>query len=206
MRARVAMVGLLAAVVCTCLRAADAVPSEMEVRAAEAAARKAETELAEARAANRLLVRRETALRTTAELMDGTRATPPTLQIEEKEVVRLATEPVTLDNRADGKRAIWSQWLKLTGNRRYRVYVKLAIAEISGTQNFKFGMMVPRVGQSTDWPAAAVGGLPFAEKELHVDYFMPEGASNLFVLGFETGKGRATFRDVRVCELTEVLK
>jgi len=180
-------------------------PAEAEVRAAEAEAKGLQQHLNEARLVNRKIEKRCKAYGLTADLIAGRRDTPPNVQLVEDTVVRLGEEPVTLDNRADGKRLIWQKWVALKGGRRYRVRARIGISEITGTQNFKFGMMVTRPGQEPFWPDAFVGGSPFAEKEVCFDYFCPEGGGNLFVIGFETGKGVAVFRDVRFNEVSEKL-
>lgn len=187
--------------------AAFAAPTEMEVRSLEQSAREAQVKLANLQKENRLLAEREKALCFTADLISGRRNAPPKRQIVEKEVLRFCEEPVTLDNRTTGKKMVYQKWLQpLKCGVRYRVHAKLEIKEIRGTGNFKFGMMVPRPGQEPDWPTADVGGQPLAERDVAFDYFLPEGGSNLFLIGFETGKGLAVFHDVRFCELTEELK
>lgn len=188
------------------VRAPDLPPTEDAVRAAEAEAKSLQQELTDARHANRKLAKRREAFGITADLISGRRATPPTLQVVEKEVLRLCEKPVTLDNRADGSRLIWNKWVTLKDGCRYRVRAKIGIREISGTKNFKYGMMVTRPGKDCDWPAAFVGGAPFDEREISFDYFCPVGGRGLFVIGFESGKGVAEFHDVRFCELKEVLK
>jgi len=200
---RLVAVGLVCAVAPLALPAA---PTEAEVRAAEAEARSLQQGLNEARLVNLKIEKRRKAYDFTADLIAGRRETPPTLQLVERTVLRLCEEPVTLDNRVDGKRLIWQKWVSLKGGRRYRVRARIGIGEISGTRNFKFGMMVTRPGQEPIWPDAFVGGSPFAEKEVSFDYFCPVGGSNLFVIGFETGKGVAVFRDVRFNEVIEELK
>lgn len=183
-----------------------AAPAEVEVREVEAKARKLERELSDIRAENRVLEGRREALSVTAELISGRRTEPPRKQVVEKPVLNLCEQPVTLDNRESGKAEVYKRWLKLPSGRRYRVRTKLEIREIADTKNFKFGAMVTQPGKSPDWPAASVGDQPFAEKELFFDFFCPEEGQTLLLLGFESGKGLAVFRDVRVSELTEELK
>lgn len=186
--------------------ASPSVPTEVEVREVEAAARALERELADVRAENHVLERKREALSVTADLMSGRRIEPPRRQLVEKPVLNLCEQPVTLDNRESGKAEVYKKWLKLPSGRRYRVHTKLEIREISGTKNFKFGAMVTQPAKSPDWPAASVGDQPFAEKELFFDFFCPEEGQALLLLGFESGKGLAVFRDVRVSELTEELR
>jgi len=180
--------------------------SESEVRDVEEAARKLERELSDVRAENRVLETKREALGITTDLMSGRRTEPPRKQVVERVVLRFCEQPVTLDNRTTGKVEVYKKWLDLPAGKRYRVRAMLEIREISGTGNFKFGAMVTRSGTSPDWPAAGIGGQPVAEREVHFDCFCPEGGNVLFLLGFESGKGVATFHDVRVCELTEVLR
>ncbi len=205
---KVGRLGLFAMMTLACgvVAAETKAPSEMEVRAAEAECRAAEAKLSDLRADNRLMRTRIETLNTTADLMTGRRSAPPKMQIVENEVLRFAEKGETLDNRATGKHCIYDKWLSLKGGKKYRVKVLLAVDEISDTKNFKLGMMVSIPGKDSQWPAAFIGGSPFAEKEVSFDYYCPEGAGNLFVLGFETGKGVARFRDVRFYELKEVMK
>ena len=197
--AQVLLVALLAA-------ASPSGPTEAEVREVEAEARSLERDLADVRAENHVLERKREALSVTADLMSGRRTEPPRRQLAERTVLNLCEQPVTLDNRASGKAEVYKKWLKLPSGRRYRVRTKLEIREISGTKKFKFGAMVTQPGKPPNWPAASVGDQPFAEKELFFDFFCPEEGQALFLLGFESGRGLAVFRDVRVSELTEELK
>lgn len=174
--------------------------TEAEVRVAEAEAKALQKQVADVRENVRRLEGRREALTVTADLIVGRRDAPAVRQTVEKDVLRLCEEPVTLDNRADGKAQVWKKWLTLDGGRKYRVRAKIAIGEIKGTQNFKFGMLVSTPGRDCGWPAAFVGGQPFAEKEISFDYFAPEDSGNLLLIGFESGTGVATFRDVRVSE------
>lgn len=199
---RVELTGV-AAVCLTCALAAVAakVPTEAEVRVAEAEAKALQKEVYDARENVRRLEGRREALSVTADLIAGRRDEPPVRKVVEKETLRLCEEPVTLDNRADGKPQVWKKWLTLDGGKKYRVRAKLAIREIRGTQNFKFGMLVSAPGKDAVWPAASIGGQPFDEKEVSFVYFAPPDSKSLLLIGFESGTGEATFRDVRVCEL-----
>ncbi len=202
MKRRVTRVGAIG-VCCLGLAAAGGTNAvtEAEVRAAEAEAKALQKQVADVRENARRLEGRREALSVTADLMSGRRDTPPVKRLVETPVLNLCAEPVTLDNRADGKKQIWEKWLTLEGGKSYRVSAKLAISEIKGTTNFKFGMMVTVPGKPTSWPDAFVGGQPFAEKEISFDYFAPQDSGNLLLIGFESGTGVATFRDVRVSEL-----
>ena len=187
---------------CGAAVAAEAdIVTEAEVRAAEAEAKALQKQVADVRENVRRLEGRREALSVTADLIAGRRAAPPAKRLVETPVLNLCAEPVTLDNRADGTAQVWKQWLKLEGGKTYRVRAKLAIDEITGTKNFKFGMMVQTLGKNTSWPDAFVGGQPFAEKEISFDYFAPQDSGNLLLIGFESGTGVATFRDVCVSEL-----
>ena len=182
-----------------------AAPAEVEVREVEAKARKLERELSDIRAENRVLEGRREALSVTAELISGRRTEPPRKQVVEKPVLNLCEQPVTLDNRESGKAEVYKRWLELPSGRRYRVRAKLEIREIAATKKFKFGAMVKEPGKSANWPTASVGAQTFAEKDLSFDFFCPEEGQALLLIGFESGKGLAVFRDVRVCELAEEL-
>ncbi len=179
-------------------------PTEAEVEEAEAEARELEKALSDIRSENRVLEERRKALSVTADLMRGLRDVPPEDKVAEKTVLVLCEQPVALDNRETGEATVFKKWLNLPSGRNYRVRARLEIREISGTDNFKFGMMVPRPGGRTDWPAARIGGQPFAEREVQFDFHLPEDGTALFLMGFEKGKGVASFRDVRVSELMKV--
>jgi hypothetical protein len=185
---------------------AEPVVTEAAVREAEAEAKALQRQLSELQDKNRVLAKRAMVLNTTADLISGRRDQPPVLQVVEHKVCSLGENPVTLDNRANGEPQVWKKWLSIEDGRRYRVRAKIEIQEISETKNFKFGMMVSAPGRKTDWPAAFIGGKPFKEKEVAFDFFCPQGGSCLFIIGFESGKGVATFRDVTVYELKEELK
>jgi hypothetical protein len=185
---------------------ASSSPTESDVRAVEAELMRLERELSDVRAENRLLETRQKALGITADLMSGRRTVPPLKQTVEKLVLCLCEQPIILDNRATGEAEVWKRWLELTGGRRYRVRATLAVDEISGTGNFKFGAMVTQPGKSPKWPAADIGGQPISERVVYFDFFCPEGGSVLLLIGFETGKGLSSFSDVRISELAEVLK
>ncbi len=192
--------------VCVCFLGLAAVAgandvTEAEVRAAEAEAKALQKQVADVRENVRRLEGRREALSVTADLIAGRRDTPPVKKLVATPVLNLCAEPITLDNRADGRKKIWSKWLKVEGGKTYRVGMKLALTEIKGTKNFKFGMMVTVPGKETSWPDAFVGGQPFAEKEIFFDYFAPQDSGNLLFIGFESGTGVATFRDVCVSEL-----
>lgn len=199
---RVELTGVAAVcLMCGAAAVAAEVPTEAEVRVAEAEAKALQREVSDVRENVRRLEGRREALSVTADLIAGRRDAPPVRTVVEKETLRLCETPVTLDNRADGKPQVWKKWLTLAGGKKYRVRAKLAIREIQGTQNFKFGMMVSIPGKDTSWPAASIGGQPFDEKEVSFDYFAPADSSSLLLIGFESGTGEATFRDVRICEL-----
>ena len=144
-----------------------------------------------------------TAFATEADLISGRRSSPPEMTLVEREVQRPFEGKKVLDNRADGRAMVEKSWLKLPGTGHYRVRARIAIHEISGTKNFKFGCMVSTKGAGTKWPAAFVGGAPFAEKELSFDFDFPEDASALLLVGFESGKGLAEFGDVTVSRVEE---
>ena len=200
MRMSAGVIGV--SLMCGAAVAAEAdIVTEAEVRAAEAEAKALQKQVADVRENVRRLEGRREALSVTADLIAGRRDTPPVKKLVATPVLNLCAEPVTLDNRADGTSQIWKQWLKIEGGKTYRVSMKLAIDEITGTKNFKFGMMVQAPGKETSWPDAFVGGQPFAEKEISFDYFAPQDSGNLLLVGFESGTGVATFRDVRVSEL-----
>lgn len=180
-----------------------AVPTESAVLKAESEAKALAETLAEVRRENKVLETRCETLKVTADLISGRRSSPPEMTLVEREVQRPFEGKKVLDNRADGRAMVEKSWLKLPGTGHYRVRARIAIHEISGTKNFKFGCMVPTKGAGTKWPAAFVGGAPFAEKELSFDFDFPEDASALLLVGFESGKGLAEFGDVTVSRIEE---
>jgi len=180
--------------------------SEAEVRRAEARARAVEMRLDDVRSANRLMRKRSETLAVTADLISGRRASPPRSCVTEREVARLCETPVTIDNRSTGERKLYEKWVSLKGGRTYRATGRLEVREISGTQNLKFGAMVPRRSKSTEWPDAFIGGSPFAEKEVSFSFYLADDGGVLILVGFENGKGLAVLRDLRILEVSEVTK
>lgn len=180
--------------------------TESEVIEAEIEARRIVRSVEKVRDENRALEARQMALSTTADLIAGRRETPPPKRLVATEVLRLCEKAVTVDNRATGKPGVFKKGLTLKGGRRYRVQAQIEIREITDTKSFKFGMMVQKKGRPTQWPSANVGGQPMSEREVGFDFFCPEGATCLLLVGFETGKGVAVIRDVHVSEIAEALR
>lgn len=146
------------------------------------------------------------ALMTTAELISGGRKVPPKRILEETEVLRPFGAGRTLDNRSSGRQLVAKERLKLSHSGRYRAKVRLALKEAKGLKNFKFGCMITGAGIKTRWPAASVGRAPFPEREVSFDFDVPQDSNVLLLIGFESGTGLAEFRDVRICELKEVVR
>lgn len=198
-------------ILCACCAAVvsaavGAALTEVDVKSTEEEAKRISAELAALRQENRMLEVRREALATTAELIAGERKSPPKPVVEEVEVRRPFGAGRVLDNRASGEPLVAKEWLKQLHPGRYRAKARLTLKEAKDLRNFKFGCMIPVPGSGTRWPAALVGGTPFAEREMSFDFDVPPDSCVLLLIGFESGTGLAEFRDVRICELKETLK
>ena len=197
---------MVSAILAVLTVAAPAAVTETEVRAVEEKAKHLSVQLVNIRQENRMLESRCEALMTTAELISGERTTPPKRLLEETEVLRPFGTGRTLDNRSSGKQLVAKEWLNLSHPGRYRAKARLALKDAKGLKNFKFGCMISGSGIKTRWPAAPIGRVPFPEREVSFDFDVPQDSNVLLLIGFESGTGLAEFRDVRICELKEVMR
>ena len=198
-------------ILCACCTAAvsaavGAALTEADVKSAEEESKRLSAELDAFRQENRMLELKREALATTAELISGERKSPPKQVLEEVEVLQPFGTGRTLDNRSSGEPLVAKERLRLPRPGRYRAKASLTLKESKGLKNFKFGCMITGAGIKTRWPAALVGGTPFAEREMSFDFDVPPDSSVLLLIGFESGTGLAEFRDVRIFELKEALK
>lgn len=146
-------------------------------------------------------------LNAVADLMEGKRQSSP-VEDERLSVVRTfeTDVPKSIVKSKEDKATCVHRWMTLDEGRRYRFTAEVRAEDVKGV-NVKFGLMVPQRSGKTLWPSASVGTGSFDWRTVSFDFEIPSGAGNVLLLyGLEGGTGKVEFRNVTVCEVSQVLK
>lgn len=135
-----------------------------------------------------------------AELMEGVRTHPPSMQVRHLLVYEEAVDkPVRFDGTAVAARDR-HVWLKLRPGVQYMCECEVESASLEGARGVKFGGMI-KMGSLLKWPACKDSGhAAKGWRRLSFRFELPAGASFMLMYGPNGSKGSCAFRNVRCFE------